>query len=140
MIDREKLEKAVQVVESLDDLGIKIDLEIYSDNRNWRFWAWCQEGMPEDTRRKMIAICTPLVGKMELSGQDWEGSGNGFVVYLNRANACKIVGYKTTVKKVKREIEREPEYEEVEEEVKIPITDCDLKAGKFSESDIEVPA
>jgi hypothetical protein len=41
---------------------------------------------------------------------------------------------------MKREIEREPVYEEVEEEVRVPITDCDIRSGKASESDIEVPA
>lgn len=140
MIDRNKVEKGVKVLEALLELEIKTDLEIYTDHRDWRLWAWCPDGMPEDVRRKAIAIVTPLVGKTELSGNDWQGDGNGFVVYLNRANACKILGYKKETKLVKKEIQKEPEYKEVEEEVQIPITDCDVKNGKFSKEDIEVPA
>lgn len=139
MINRERLEKVAQTIDTLGEIGIRGTCDIKPDSL-WSFWAWCPVGMEEEKRRKVIAILTPLVGKMHLEGEHWKGTNEFIDVMAYQAQACKIIGYKKIVKKVKKEIEREPEYEEVEEEVRIPISDCDIKAGKYSETDIEVPA
>jgi len=57
-----------------------------------------------------------------------------------RSLSLSRVGYKTEVKQVKKQIQHEPAYEMVEEAVSTPITDCDLKSGKYTLADIEVPA
>jgi hypothetical protein len=139
MIDREKLEKVALTIDALEVIDIRATCDIKS-NATWDFWAWCPRGLEDEKRRKIIAIITPLVGEMRLTGEHWRGEGNGISAMAYEAQACKIVGYKTVKKIVRKEIEREPEYEEVEEERQIPITDCDLKAGKFSKEDIEVNA
>ena len=139
MINRDRLEKVAEAIDSLGELGIRGTCDIKPDAQ-WSFWAWCPAGMEEERRRKVIAIVTPLVGKMRVSGDHWRGENEAIDAIAYKAQACKIVGYKTERKIVKREIARDPEYEDVEEEVRIPITDCDLKAGKFSEEDIEVTA
>lgn len=139
MINRERLEKVAQAIDALTEIGIRGTCDIKPENL-WSFWAWCPIGMEDEKRRKVIAIVTPLVGKMRLSGEHWKGKNEAIEVLAYQAQACKIVGYKTQIEKVRKEIEREPEYEEVEEEVRIPISDCDIKAGKYSEEDVEVPA
>jgi len=140
MIDRQKLEKIVNVIDSLTGLGLRTSCDIKSDSGIWYFWVYCERGMEETLRRKMIALCTTLVGRMEVTGESWTGEGNGISVYANNAQACKILGYKKVTKMVKEEIAREPQYLEVEKEVDVPITDCDIKSGKFTEKDIEVRA
>ena len=141
MIDKTKVSKCVDAMNELIDLnaGLRPDLTI-KDGR-WTLWVFGpSEGIPDDKRQKAIAILTPLVGKMQAVGLDWEGSTEEISIYFPHVQLCKVVVYKKIVRKVKKEIEREPEYEEVEEEVQVPISDCDIKAGRFSESDIEVPA
>lgn len=126
-------------MDALTELKIESSADVKTD-ADWQVWAWCPVGLEEERRRKIIAALTPLVGKMNLSGESWVGEGNGICVRAYQAQACKILGYKTVTKTVRKEIKRDPEYEEVEEEVSVPITDCDVKSGRFTESDIEVPA
>jgi hypothetical protein len=149
MIDRQKVEKFLTVLDAMGEesatFSIKQDgrmeLSVYPQDywRDGKHWS-------DEKRHKMLTLVTPLVGKMEkyLSGRDigYKGETEDTTIRLAYVDQCKILGYKTVTKKVKREIERpDPvEYEEVEEEERITITDCDLKTGKFSESDIEVPA
>jgi hypothetical protein len=139
MLNRDRLEKVAQAMDDLQEIGIWTSCDLKSDSA-WSFWAWCEAGMEEEKRRKVIAIMTRLVGKMMLSGDHWKGNGNGIDALAYQAQACKILGHKRVTKMVKKEVEREPEYEEVEQEFLEPITDCDIKAGRYSEEDIEVPA
>lgn len=139
MIDRTKLEKIANVMDELEKFGIRSSCDVKSDSV-WNLWAWCSRGMEEEKTRQIIAVLTPLVGKMTRNGESWYGIGDGIDVTAYQASACRILGHKKVIKTVKKEVERDPEYVEVEEEVLVPITDCDIKAGKFSKDDIEVPA
>lgn len=139
MIDRERLTKVADAMDALTELGIRSTVDVKTEEYTWNFWAWCPIGMEENLRRKVIAIMTRLVGKMEIQDSNWYGIKEGEIdAMAYQAQACKIVGYKKETKMVKKEIEHETKYEEVEEEVSIPVTDCDIKSGKFSLSDIEV--
>lgn len=140
MIDKNQVIKCIDAINEILELnaGLRPDLTIKADSR---FTLWIfgpEEGLPDDLRQKAVAILTRLTGKMELSGRDWEGKNEEICTYFPHAQACKVIGYKKVVRTVRREIEREPEYEEVEEEQEVPITDCDIKAGRASEADIEV--
>ena len=139
MIDREQLEKVAQAMDAISELGIQSSCDVKS-NYKWSLYAWCDVNIEATKCRKLVAIMTPLVGKMTLQDGSWKGEGDAFEVCAYQAQVCKIVGYKIEKKMVKKEIEREPEFEEVEEAVKIPITDCDIKQGKFTEADVEVSA
>lgn len=142
MIDRERVIKCFDANEAILALNPKLDVHIDIRNtRSCNLWVFCPtEGLPDDLRQEIIAILTPLVGNMVIDGRDWRGNHDGLSIYFMHAQACKILGYKKVVRTVKRKIERDPEYEEVEQEQRVPITDCDVKAGRFKEDEIEVPA
>ena len=148
MIDREKVEKCLAVLDQIPQecagLEIKADgrLELIVYPKDWL--SSSVQWTPE-RRHEVLALCTPLVGRLEKqeSGGNigYEGEKDGLLVRLNYVDKCKIVGYKTVTKTVKKEIERpEPEYETEEVEERVAITDCDIKTGRFKEDDIEVPA
>ena len=134
MIDREKVLKCLDILQTLpdDDVTIQIthknvSLRIYP--KNWY---------------EVLALVTPLVGRLdkleERGNIGYKGEKDGLSVNLNYVDKCKIVGYKTVTKTVKKEIEREPEYEIEEITERVAISDCDIRTGKFKETDIEVPA
>lgn len=149
MIDREKIEKAIQALETLQNvdkdytkLTIRkndLQFDIYTND-------WWKSGThwTDEERHANLGLLTPLVGKLEKKESDknigYAGEKDGISVNVNYVDQCKILGYKTVTKTVKKEIEREPEYEEVEEEQQIAITDCDIRTGRFKEDDIEVTA
>lgn len=142
LIDRDKLNKILDARDSLERIA-SVDIEIYpgGDFRLWVTPMTYLAPMSEEERHKVLAALTPLVGKIERKDEtDYQGTGNGITVDLHRATTCKILGYKTVTKKFRKEIERQPEYEVVEEEVRVAITDCDVKAGRAKEDEIEVPA
>lgn len=142
MLNRELLNKIFDKTDELEGI-VNVDIQIYPGGAIllWVTPRSYFKPLPEEDRHKILAAFTPFVGKIELvSNTDYKGEKDGVTVYLSRAKECKTVGYKIVKKTVRKEIEREPEYEEVEEEVQQPITDCDIKAGRASESDIEVPA
>lgn len=145
MIDREKLNKLLDARDALEGI-VKVEVTIY-ESGNFRLWVTPMSyyaGMTEDERHKTLAILTPLIGKLEmqLEGTDkwFRGEMEGLSITVAYADKCKVIGYKTITKTVKKEIEKPVEYEEVEEEVRVPITDCDIRQGKYSDSDIEVTA
>lgn len=148
MIDREKVEKCLAVLDQIPEesaelrVGAKGGIELTIYPKNW--WSSAIQWTSE-RRHEVLALCTPLVGRLDKE----EGGGNigykgekdGLTVRLNYVDKCKIVGYKTVTKTVKKEIERpEPEYETEEVEERIAITDCDIRTGKFKRDDIEVTA
>lgn len=151
MINRELLNA---VIDKLDVIGVNNEVSLTMNNdskdkytigvsiypRNW----WSGYVWTDEERHAALALMTPLVGKLtkeETNGSiGYEGAADGVTVSLNRVQACKILGYKIVKKTVKKEIEKPVEYEEVEEEERIAITDCDVKQGRASESDVEVPA
>ena len=147
MIDREKVNKVIDVLERLSEdsahAEIQADgsIQLIVFPKNW--WA---SGSPwtDDRRHEVLALCTPLVGRLDKQESNgnigYRGEKDGLEVRLNYVEKCKIVGYKTVTKMVKKEIARPPEYEEVEEEERVAITDCDIRTGRFKEDDIEVPA
>ena len=146
-LNREKINAVLDVVEQLTEENLtvsitgngNIDVRLYP--KNW--WASGCE-WPEEKRHKILAMATPLVGKLnkEVDGMHigYRGEKEGISIRMNYVDKCKVMGYKTVTKTVKKEIERDPEYEVEEVEERIPITDCDLRQGKFSEEDIEVKA
>lgn len=151
MIDREKLNKILDARDSLEGI-INVEVTCYASG-GFRVWVskdWGKE-LSEENRHKTLAILTPLVGRMEkqVSGTDISYSGElGNVnVYLSNVDKCKIVGWKKVVKSVAKtavkEVVQEQEVETgdfEEQEELVPITDCEIRMGKASESDIEVPA
>lgn len=147
MLDRQKINQLLDVLETLSEEdatlqitgGGKIDLRVYP-----LYWWHTGVQWPEEKRHKILALLTPFVGKLtkEVDGQTigYRGEKDNLAIRLNYVDKCKVVGYKTVTKTVKKEVEREPEYVEEEVEERIAITDCAIREGKFSESDIEVPA
>lgn len=147
MIDREKINKLLDAMELLAEEKVSLTIENDGDigfsvyPKNW----WTDGEKWDDAKRhKVLGLVTPFVGKMEkrLNGTDigYTGQKDHLTIRLNYVDQCKIVGYKTVTKKVQKEIEKPVEFEEVEETTQIPITDCEIRQGKFSESDIEIPA
>lgn len=146
MIDREKINKFLDAMDQLseEDADMTIDengavsLQVYP--KNW----WGGARWNEEKRHKMLALLTPLVGtlaKYEDGGNiGYRGDKPGVTIRLAFIDKCKILGYRTVTKTVRKEIEREPEFETEEVEERIAITDCDVKRGRFKEEDIEVPA
>lgn len=152
MIDREKVAKVMDAVDSISEItrpsfsvnsGGSILISVWPAS-----WG---ENLSDENRHKVLAALTPLVGRLDkkVDGTtiDYKGSGNDISINIYRIDSCKIVGYKKTVarvaKKEMRTVEKEEEVEtgEYEEEEKlVPITDCQIREGKASESDIEVPA
>lgn len=145
MIDRQKINKVLDCVykySETENLSISISpsgdisVSIYPK-------GWWNEGThwSDEKRHEVLASVTPLVGKMEKHISDrnigYSGSKDGISIRLDYINQCKILGYKTIKKTVQKEIERKPEYETEEVEERVAITDCDLRQGKFKESDIE---
>ena len=147
MIDREKVNKFLDVMDQLADEEVsleitqdgKIDLRVYP-----KYWYFSGKQWSDDRRHEVLALCTPLVGRLnkEVSGTTigYHGEKDDARVRLNYVDQCKIMGYKTVTKTVQKEVERPVEYETEEVEERVTITDCDIRTGKFSESDIEVPA
>lgn len=146
MIDRERIEKCLKVIDELSEESIElmvsgngaINLRIYP--KGWIYdHKWSDE-----KRHQVLALVTTLVGKMEkqVDGINigYKGDKDNLSIRLNYVDQCKVVGYKTVTKTIRKEIEREPEYETEEVEQRIPITDYDIRTGKFKEDDIEVTA
>lgn len=143
MLDREKLNRVIDAYESIVEISDP-DISINAQGEiKLTVWpkSWVREPT-DDERHTLVNTLTPLVGKMDkqISGTSigFAGSADGISVSIYRADVCKVVGYKTKITKKPKVIEVEDEF--VEEEERIAITDCDIKAGKFSEADIEVPA
>lgn len=146
-MNRDQINKFLDVMDHLTEeeatLTIyqngKINLSVYPKN-------WYQSGnhWSEEKRHSMLSLITPLVGKLVKHISDrnigYSGENENVTVRLCYIDQCKIVGYKKVTKTVRREIERPTEYEEEEVTENIPITDCDIRVGKFKEDDIEVPA
>jgi hypothetical protein len=147
MINREEVKAVLDVMENLTDEDVTIEIlgtgKIYIRlyPKNW--WSHGSE-WPEEKRHKILAMVTPLVGKLnkEVDGTHigYKGEKGNIAIRMNYVDKCKVLGYKTVTKTVKEEVEREPEYVEKEVEERIAITDCDIRQGKFSEDDIEVTA
>lgn len=147
MIDREKVNKFLDVMDQLntEQLSLTIDndthlsLSVYPRN-------WYLDGVQwtDDKRHEVLGLCTPLVGRLDkkVDGTTigYRGEKDGDQVRLSYVDRCKIVGYKTVKKTVRKEVEREPEYETEEVEEQVPITDCDIRTGKFAKEDVEVLA
>jgi len=153
MINMEKLLKVVDAMNALPDMSVTLTLES-SGAMNVSCWVkeyWSGAVLTEERRHEVLAILTPLVGKMEkeVNGTaiGYAGARDDLRINLNRIDKCTIVGYKKVTKRVPkmetRVVKEEKEVEtgefEEEEELK-PITDCEIRMGKASESDIEVPA
>jgi hypothetical protein len=146
MIDREQVAKFIDALDALQEESAtleltqegKITFRVYP--KEW----WADKKWSEEKRHQYLSLLTPLVGKLEkkLDGKNigYAGDKDNVSIRLNYVDQCKILGYKVATKTVRKEVEREPEYEEVVEEVRTAITDCDIRSGKFSESDIEVTA
>jgi hypothetical protein len=145
MIDREKLNKVLDAVEALTDpveatitvTGYgDITINVYPKD----FW---ETGWTEEQRHKNLAAMTPLVGRLEkvVSGTDigYKGEANGIFIRLNYVDSCKILGYRTEKKIVRKEVPVEVTYEDVEEEVRVPVTDCEIRSGTATMEDIEIP-
>jgi len=147
MINRDDVEKCLIVLEKLAnesaDMTISssghIELEIYPKN-----WYYSAVQWSDEKRHEVLSLVTPLVGRMEkqVDGTNigYRGEKEKLTIRMNYVDKCKVLGYKKVTKTVQKEIEREPEYETVEEEIQVPITDCDIRQGKFKEEDIEVEA
>jgi hypothetical protein len=145
MINREQVGKFLDALEVLKNESASLQIEqdgmihmtVYP--KEW----WSGKKWTDEKRHDVLSLLTPLVGRLDkqVSGTDigYSGKKDNVTIHLNYVDQCKILGYKTVTKTVKKEIERpEPvEYEEVEEEQRIAITDCGIREGKFSESDIE---
>lgn len=145
MLDREKINKFLNAMDNMPEedasLSIqegKISLQVFP--KNW----WSGARWKEEKRHKMLALLTPLVGKLEKEEDGgnigYRGESEGVSIRLAYIEKCKILGYKTVKKTVKKEIEREPEYETEEVEERVAITDCDVKQGRYKEEEIEVTA
>lgn len=144
MIDREKVEQCLKILDQLPeesaDIHVyangSIDIKIYPKN-----WYMDGNAWSDEKRHQVLSLVTPLFGKLEkhVSGRDigYTGKKDNVSITMQYVDKCKILGYKTVTKTVKKEVEREPEYQEEEVEERIPITDCDIRAGKYSEDDIE---
>lgn len=144
MIDRNQIRLFLDVLERLQeedakvtiDQGGKIDLTVYPKEywRDGQHWG-------DEKRHEMLALITPLVGRLDkhVDGRNigYRGEKENVTIRLAYVDQCRILGYKTVTKTVKKEIDRVPEYEEVEEEQRVAITDCDIRQGKYSENDIE---
>lgn len=147
MIDRSRVEKCLGVMDQLSEESVDLTIQETGDMslvvypKNW--WSDAVQ-WTDEKRHGVLALLTPLVGRLDkkVDGTTigYTGEKDGISIRINYADKCKIVGYKTTTKTVRKEIERPTEFEEVEEEVRVPITDCDIRSGKFSKDDIEVPA
>ena len=149
MINRQKLNKVLNVIERLNNPSEatvtargdgKIEVAVWP--MNWwsdrKYWS-------ADERHKNLAVLTTLVGKLEIIVDDgkisYKGERDEITIGLYYVGKCKILGYKNIVEMVEREIERkELKYETVEKTRQIPITDCDIRMGKFKMEDIEVKA
>lgn len=151
MIDREKLSKIVDAMEKLDDFDVglsvngsgRMSLTIYV--KGW----WSGTRPTEERRHQVLALVTPLVGKMEkeVDGTDigYKGQADNLSININRIDKCTILGYKKVTKRVPKTttkmVEEEVETGEFEDEEELlPITDCQVRMGQASESDVEVPA
>ena len=146
MIDREKVEKCLAVLDQLPEEQANIEIHSFGKIEMTvypKHWYLGGKQWSDDRRHEVLALCTPLVGRLDKQEDGgnigYRGEKDDLTVRLNYVDKCKIVGHKTVTKTVKREI-KPAEYEEVEETVEVAISDCDIRTGKFSESDIEVPA
>lgn len=144
MIDRKLLDKVMNAVEAVS-LDAYAQVTLHSSG-NIKIWLWPIGGsntiLPTEARHRILAVMTTLVGKMEKkqdlsSDIDFVGKTDTLSIRINRVDVCKIVGYKIT-KKIQPKMIDSGEMEEIVE--KKAISDCDIKSGKFSEKDIEVPA
>lgn len=146
MINREKVAQFLDVMDQLteESADFKIDqdgkFELVVYPQGWwsgKFWS-------EEKRHRLLALITPLIGKLEkvVDGRNigYRGNNETTSIRLSYIDQCKILGYRTVTKTVRKEVEREPEYEEVEEETRVAITDCDIRAGKATEDQIEIRA
>jgi hypothetical protein len=152
MIDREKVSKVMDAMDAISEIT-RPNFTVNSDGTiSMGVWpATWGDNLSDENRHKILGVLTPLVGRLDkkVDGTtiDYKGWGNGISISVYRIDSCKIVGYKKTVervaKKETRVVKKEEEVEtgEFEEEEKlVPITDCQIREGKASESDIEVPA
>jgi len=140
LINREKLNRILTLVES--NPNIRADLDIQAPSGRMRLWIWRINSAPfnEQERHEVLAQFTPLVGrvdkKRDLGDIDFVGSCEDLEIRINCAEACTIVGYKIRRKQKPKMVAVEGEYEEDIE--RVPVTDCDIKSGKYSAEDLEV--
>lgn len=139
-MNREQINKILDSFERLPE-GIRYYLEIKNSGLEINIWPgdWYTPYSDND-RHKVIALLTPFVGKLEKiktvgTDIDFIGEIEGCKVQINRADVCKIVGYKVTTT-AKPKMVATGDIEIIEE--RQTITDCDIKSGKFSEADITV--
>lgn len=144
-MNRIQINQLIDVLEQLkeEDADLQITskglltLKVFPDG-----WWMTGNEWPDEKRHKILALLTPFVGKLnkEVDGTHigYCGEKDNLYIRLSYVDKCKIVGYKTVTKTVKKEVEREPEYIEEEMTEQVPITDCAIREGKFSEDDIEV--
>ena len=146
MINREQVEKCLVVMDALPDDDVElsinsksIELKVYPKN-----WYYAEKQWTDEKRHEVLGIVTPLVGKLtkvvDGGSIGYKGEKDGLSIRMNYVDKCKILGYKTVTKTVRKEVEKEPEYVTEEVETRVAITDCDIRTGKFSETDIEVSA
>ena len=145
MIDREQVLKLLDVMDALEKESATLEIKPQSVSLRVYPAEWWGSGKQwtDEQRHQYLALVTPLVGKMEKVADSgnigYYGKKENLEIKLNYVDKCKVIGYKTVKKTVEREIVP-AEYETVIEEFQEPITDCDVRSGKESPDDIEVPA
>lgn len=121
----QNLERAVRAIKAMDDvsyLTLKVDC-----SGNVEVFAYPNDD--EEEKRRLISGLTHLVGKMnkKISGSEisMEGCKDGISVNITNYGKCEIVGY------VEEEV---PEVITTGHTIKrkVPVSDCELKLGKFA--------
>lgn len=122
------LERALQVKRSLKDQYCSIEV-----NHDWTIRVYCHPD--EEHMHEAVSAATPLIGrldkKVDVAGYfNFSGANEVFEVIVMTPQKCAIIGHR---------IERKPITKIIEtgefEEVKVPVTDCDLKSGRATPAD-----
>jgi hypothetical protein len=127
---KEALGKAITAKESFPEYST------ITINNNWEIDVYVHPS--ESHVHLAVAAFTKLIGKLEKRQEsygtafEFTGSNDNVNVRIITPEQCKIVGYKIE-KRIKNVVVQSNEIEEV----KTPVTDCDIKSGKVKIGDFE---
>lgn len=124
----ETFEKVLQKCAEIPDI-VSIEIGRFSDSWSVTFRAWPSK----QNEHLTITKCASLKKLTRDESLGWfRASGDNFDIDVVVDKPCKVVGYKTEKRPVTKVIET-GDYMEV----KVPVTDCDLKKGNVQIGEYE---
>ena len=128
----EKFEKCLKTVGEFDDMA-SIELTRFDGDWSVTLRVWPKE-KDDSATHKTIAACTSVVGELRRDEDlGWfRGKRDGVTVDVVVNKPCKVIGHKIQRRAVTRTIETGDFVD-----VRVPVTDCDLRKGNVSAGEFE---